>query len=125
MTRKNICRRFIKYTVQAIDTLGYEKYFRGWEPPWYMPSKKEYTSLLEAAGFENIKVYYRDYELLFESINKVLGWWSSAGLIPFLEQLPENERKYFKYAFAMNFENNRTDRGIEFNFRRLFAFGEK
>ena len=122
---KDFCREFIEYTGKAIETLGYEEFYRDWETPWYLPSKKEYMPLLEDAGFENIKVYYRDYALVFESINEVLGWWSSAGLIPFLEQLPERERKYFKYAFAMNFENNRTDKGIEFNFRRLFAFGEK
>ncbi len=114
-----------EYTGKAMETPGCEEYFREWEPPWYMPTKKEYTSLLENAGFDKIKVYYRDYELLFDSTDEVLGWWSSAGLIPFLEQLPESRRNSFKQAFAMNFENNRTDRGIEFKFRRLFAFAEK
>ena len=125
MPAKDFCREFIEYTGKAMETPGFEEYFRGWEPQWYMPSKKEYRSFLEDAGFENIKVYYRDYELLFENIDEVLGWWSSAGLIPFIERLPLRRRDAFKYSFAMNFENNRTDKGIEFNFRRLFAFAEK
>ena len=106
-TRPIISSNFLKPTLTKTQTLF------------------SFTHIQKEAGFENIKVYYRDYALVFESINEVLGWWSSAGLIPFLEQLPERERKYFKYAFAMNFENNRTDKDIEFNFRRLFAFGEK
>jgi hypothetical protein len=38
---------------------------------------------------------------------------------------PEREQEYFKYAVAMSYEKNRTERGIEFGFRRLFAFAEK
>ena len=87
--------------------------------------KEKYKGFLTDAGFDNKKVYYRDYVLFFESVNEVLDWWCSAGLIPFLERLPEKEKEHFKYAFAMSFENNRTERGIEFNFRRLFAFAEK
>jgi len=39
--------------------------------------------------------------------------------------LPPGEQEYFKYAVAMNYENNRTEKGIEFRLRRLFAFAVK
>jgi trans-aconitate methyltransferase len=70
-------------------------------------------------------VFYRDYQIMFDSINGVIQWWASAGLRPYLELLPPREQEYFKYAVAMNYENNRTENGIEFGFRRLFAFAVK
>ena len=122
---KDFCTEFFEYTGNAIDSLDIGEFYKNWETPWYFPSKNEYKSILNNAGFGNINVYYRDYVLVFDNINEVIGWWCSAGLRPFLERLPEKEQEHFKYAFAMNFENNRTDRGIEFGFRRIFAFAEK
>jgi len=78
-----------------------------------------------AAGFLNVKTYYKEDTFFFESINDVLEWGVSAGLRPFLVPLNEKKQERFKYAFAMGFENYRTEKGIEFPFRRLFAFGEK
>jgi len=54
----------------------------------------------------------------------VLDWWTSAGLRPYLEMLCYKEQEYFRYSIAMSYENNRTEKGIDFDFRRLFAFAE-
>ncbi len=122
---KDFCREFFDYINNSIALLKLEKYYTNWVSPWYFPTKDEYENMLGNAGFSNIRVSYKDYTLLFGSINEVLEWWASAGIMPYLAALPEKEQEYFKYAFAMSFENNRTERGIEFNFRRLFAFAEK
>lgn len=87
--------------------------------------KDEMKEQLEDAGFRNIEVSYRDFSLLFGSVNDVLRWGESAGLRPFLAPLTSAKQERFKYAFAMGFENYRTDKGIEFGFKRLFASGEK
>ena len=122
---KDFCREFFDYTSAVITLLGYEKYFRNWQKPWYLPTKEEYEVLLKDTGFININVCSRDYRLVFGSVGDVIAWWSSAGLRPFLALLPAREQEYFKDAVAMSYESNRTDRGIEFDFRRLFAFAEK
>lgn len=122
---KNFCAEFFDYAERAVSLLGYEDYFRNWQPPWYLPLKEEYEGLLKAVGFTDINVYYKDYRLVFDCIGEVLGWWTSAGLRPYLEVLPPREQEYFKYAVAMCYENNRTSRGIEFDFRRLFAFAAR
>lgn len=122
---KNFCKEFFAYTGAVITLLGYEKYFRDWQTPWYLPTKEEYETLLKETGFKNIRVFSKDYRIVFDSIGEVIAWWSSAGLRPFLELLPGREQEYFKYAVAMSYESNRTDRGIEFDFRRLFAFAER
>ena len=46
-------------------------------------------------------------------------------LRPFLALLNEKKQERLKYAFAIGFENYRTEKGIEFGFRRLFALAEK
>ncbi|MDA8087107.1 MAG: methyltransferase domain-containing protein [Nitrospiraceae bacterium] len=125
MPAKDFCREFFEYTSLAIKRLGFERFFESFESPWCFASRQEYAGLLKETGFLNVKVFYRDYRLAFNSIKEVLDWWSSAGLRPYLAMLPEQEQEFFKYAFAMQFENNRTSRGIEFNFRRLFAFANK
>ncbi len=121
----NFCKEFFNYTKNSIDALHYGKFFTDWKSPWYFPTDEEYKDKLKVAGFKNINVFYKDYRLVFESINEVLDWWTSAGLRPYLSVLPEKEQECFKNAFAISFESNRTDKGIEFDFRRLFAFAEK
>ncbi len=122
---KNFCKEFFSYTSKAISLLGFERYFENWQPPWYLPDKEEFEDLLKDAKFKKVDVFYKDYCIVFDSINGVLDWWTSAGLRPYLEMLHPREQEYFKYAFAMNYENNRTEKGIEFGFRRLFTFAVK
>ncbi|MDA8170459.1 MAG: methyltransferase domain-containing protein [Nitrospiraceae bacterium] len=121
------CVEFFEYIGRAIKATGLEQSFEGFEPPWYFPSAEEYGALFKDAGFPAINAFYKSYHLRFGRIKDVLDWWSSAGLRPYLARLPEAKQEYFKYAFAMEFENNRFSSGgdIEFDFRRLFAFAVK
>jgi trans-aconitate 2-methyltransferase len=118
---RNFCAEFFDYNANAIALLGYERFFLNWKTPWFLPTEEEYESLLQWVGFRDIKVSYRDYRLVFGGVTEILNWWSSAGLRPYLTALPEKEKEYFKYAVGMQYEQNRTERGIEFDFRRLFA----
>jgi len=122
---ENFCREFFSYTKEAIAALELERFYTTWESPWRFLSQEEYASLLHDAGFRNVKIFYRDYELRFSDIASILAWWASAGLRPYLEPLPEKEQEQFKQAFADLFERNRTDNGIEFNFWRIFASARK
>ncbi|MFA6056493.1 MAG: methyltransferase domain-containing protein [Thermodesulfovibrionales bacterium] len=122
---KNFCSEFFDYTERAIALLKFERFTEDMELPWYLPTKEEYEKLLGDAGFREINVFYKDYRITFDRIDQIMDWWSSAGLRPYLAALPDRERGYFSYAVAMQYENNWTGRGYEFNFRRLFAFAEK
>lgn len=125
MPAKDYCWTMTENIQSAIAALGLDKKFNRMESPWRFPLKEEMHGFLKDAGFGNINIFYRDYVLLFESINDVLGWGVSAGLRPFLAPLSKKKQERFKYSFAIGFENYRTERGIEFNFRRIFAFAEK
>jgi trans-aconitate methyltransferase len=122
---KKFCREFFAYAANAIKSLGFESYFENWLTPWYLPDKEGYASIVKNAGFKKVDVFYKDYRLVFDSVNSVLDWWTSAGLRPYLEMLPHKKQEYFRYAIAMSYECNRTGKGIEFDFRRLFVLAEK
>ncbi len=125
MPAKHFCTEFFDSVGEAITTLGYERFYENWQSPWYFSMPEEFASLLSHAGFRGVKVYIREYRLSFGPLPDVMNWWSSAGLRPYLACLPGSAQEHFKEAFGEGFERTRTDRGIEFNFRRLFAFGEK
>jgi trans-aconitate methyltransferase len=122
---RNFCLEFSTYTAETVGQLGLERYYTSWTSPWRFPGKEEFEALLADTGFESVKVFNRDYRLWFVDTSAVLAWWASAGLRPYLEPLPEDDRLRFKAVFAERFERNRTDDGIEFGFRRIFAFAEK
>lgn len=125
MPAKDFCWELMENIHSAISALGFESKYKKMESPWRFPIKEEFAGFLKDAGFVNINVFYKDYTLVFESINDVLEWGVSAALRPYLSLLDEKKQERFKYAFAMGFENYRTEKGIEFGFRRLFAFAEK
>ncbi len=125
MPAKNFCTAFFDAVEGAVSSLGYERFFEKWRAPWRFPAKEEYEAMLAGTGFHSRKVYYRDYHLSFGMISDVVNWWSSAGLRPYLAVLPSGAQEHFTESFGEEFEKNRTNGGIEFDFRRLFAFAEK
>ncbi len=122
---RDFCWELMENINSAISFLGLESRYRKMASPWRFPLKEEFAGFLKDAGFTEVNAFYKNYTLMFESINKVLEWGVSAALRPYLFPLSEKMQEQFKYAFAMGFENYRTEKGIEFGFRRLFAFGEK
>jgi trans-aconitate methyltransferase len=125
MPAKDFCWALMDNIYSAISTLGIESKYKRMDSPWRFPLKEEMSGFLKDAGFVKVNAFYKDYTLMFESINEVLEWGVSAALRPYLALLNEKQQERFKYAFAMGFENYRTERGIEFDFRRLFALAEK
>ncbi|MBF0592153.1 MAG: methyltransferase domain-containing protein [Nitrospirae bacterium] len=125
MPPKNFCKEFLDYTAETVEQPEFEKYFRNWELPWYFTLQQEYEAMLMDTGFKKVDVSCREYRYVFSSISEVIDWWVSAGLRPFLAELPEGEQEGFKHSFAVKFERNKSANGIEFGFRRLFAFAER
>ena len=121
---KDFCWALIENIYSAISTLGIESKYKKMESPWRFPLKEEMSGFLKDVGFVKVNAFYKDYTLMFGSINEVLEWGESAALRPYLALLSEKKQERFKYAFAIGFENYRREKGIEFDFRRLFVLAE-
>ena len=122
---KDFCWAMMDNIHSAISANRLESVYSKMESPWRFPLKEEMSGFLKDAGFVKVNAFYKDYTLMFESINEVLEWGESAALRPYLALLSEKKQERFKYAFAIGFENYRTEKGIEFDFRRLFVLAEK
>jgi len=121
---RNFCPNLFDCINYAIQDQGLKKLYRKINETWYLPEKEEYEIFLRIIGFTNVYTDYKEYTLHFQSPEEVTDWWSPA-LIPFMEPLDEKSRERFRYAFAMNSEKYRAEKGIEFKLNRIFAFGEK
>lgn len=121
---RNFCPSLFDCINYAIQDQGLEKLYRNMHETWYFPGKDEYEIFLRIIGFNNVHADYKEYTLYFQSRGEVADWWSPA-LIPFMEPLDEKSRERFRYAFSMNSEKYRNEKGIEFTLNRIFAFGEK
>jgi trans-aconitate methyltransferase len=117
--------QFEQYIREATDELSLGRYFKGWGPKWCLSTRDEYAALMVEAGFRDIDVSVWEQTYLFESVNEIAGWLSSAGLRPYMARLPEDKQERFTYAFAMRFENDRTPDGIVVTMRRLMAQARK
>jgi trans-aconitate 2-methyltransferase len=122
---RDFCWAMMENIYSVISALRLDSVYKKMEFPWRFPVKNEMEGFLRDAGFANIKTFYKEYTIVFDSVNDVLDWGVSAGLRPFLAPLSVKKQDWFKYAFAMGFESYRAEKGIEFGFKRLFAFGEK
>ena len=44
------------------------------ESPWRFPLKEEMSGFWKDVGFVKVNAFYKDYTLMFGSINEVLEW---------------------------------------------------
>lgn len=125
MPAKDFCWAMTQNIHSAICALGLEKKYNKMDSPWRFPLKEDMRGFLKDAGFVNINVFCKDYTLLFENVNDVIGWGVSAGLRPFLAPLSKKKQERFNYAFAMGFEKKEGSSSISGGFLHLRRNNEK
>ena len=79
---------------EIIAEYQWKPFFAGFTPPWRFCSDREYTSLLEAAGFVPVRVDLFPVDMVHENRHKLEGWFR-ATWIPYLERLPPCKREEF------------------------------
>lgn len=95
------------------------------QPPWRFPLSEEMADYLRNAGFRTIDTRYEKCTMRFGSQRDVIAWGMSVCLPAFLKRVASGLHAEFKRAFARNFEYYRSDDGIAFSFRRLYASAAK
>ncbi len=78
----------------VIEELRLGQYFSNWTYPAYYPSEDEYRTLLERIGFKDVLV--RSQESDGSELPNLVRDFSNAGLLPFVNRLPETDRDYFR-----------------------------
>jgi trans-aconitate 2-methyltransferase len=78
----------------AVADYPWRSFFEGFTPPWRFCSDREYTSLLEAAGFVPVRVGLFPVDMVHANREELAGWVRTTW-IPYLECLPACKREEF------------------------------
>jgi SAM-dependent methyltransferase len=105
----------------AFASVGMQAAGRAMQPPWRFPLAEEMADYLRDARFRDVDTRYEKCTLRFGSSRDVIAWGMAVCLPAFLPRVAPDLREKFKRAFAKNFEYYRSDDGIAFSFRRLYA----
>ncbi len=115
--------------IEAAKKLFYEpefkKYFRNLRLPWRFLSESETQKVLKDNKFENIVVEPYIYKIEFKNLKKLIDFFKSAALIPFLSVMPEERHGQLIDKFLkIYFELKKSDQLIvEMN--RVFIRGQR
>lgn len=72
----------------------WKSFFEGFSSPWRFCSDREYTSLLEAAGFVPVRVDLFPVDMVHTTRQELEGWVRTTW-IPYLERLPPCKQEEF------------------------------
>lgn len=105
----------------------YERFFRGFEWPWFMPAIDEYEFFLIASPFADHRVWGEIADRYFADAAAMTAWLDQPSLVPFLRQLDGTEKQAFRdEVVAKLLELTRQPDGTQFEtFRRINVVARK
>lgn len=90
------CANFIDVIQKKISEHNYAQYFKAYEWPWFMPSKKQYMDLISAIGFSSYIIKERNKDRYFSNASEMIRWIDQPCLVPFLKQIPQELKETFR-----------------------------
>ncbi len=90
------CSNFFD-TVKTLMNVGdYKDYFSDFEWPWFMPSKDEYSKLLDEAYFSKINIQYQNADRFFSDCDEMIRWIDQPSIVPFFNYIPDAIKGSFR-----------------------------
>lgn len=90
------CANFIDVIQKKISEHSYAQYFKAYEWPWFMPSKKQYMDFISAIGFSSYIIKERNKDRYFSNASEMIRWIDQPCLVPFLKQIPQELKETFR-----------------------------
>ena len=94
------CANFIDVIQKKISEHSYAQYFKAYEWPWFMPSKKQYMDFISAIGFSSYTIKERNKDRYFSNASEMIRWIDQPCLVPFLKQIPQELKESFRKAYS-------------------------
>lgn len=115
------CSNFYDTMDIVMNMPMYKEYFIDYDCPWYMPSKDNYISLIEKAGFKQYQVSYEIVDRYFANADEMTQWIDQPSIVPYLTYLPNDRKESFRNeVVAIMIEKAKQPDGRCFEtFRRL------
>lgn len=91
------CSNFFGVVQEVIKEDKYQKFFKDFSWPWYMPTIDEYKELVSQIGeFENIEVWGENVDRYFKNKEAMIKWIDQPSLVPFMTLLPDEIKETFR-----------------------------
>ncbi len=121
------CANFISVIQRIMAERPYAEYFKEYEWPWFMPSKKQYTKFLSAVGFSSCTIMELNRDRYFPSASDIIRWIDQPCLVPFLNQVPQQLKAVFRHRVIEEiFKKTQMPDGTYFEtFCRIRIYAEK
>ncbi len=121
------CANFFKVIREGMALERFQRYFKDFEWPWYMPSITQYRSLVETSGFRNTKVWSENADRYFPNVQTMVHWVDQPSLVPFLALVADVDKEEFRdyVVRRMVEETIQEDTRCFETFRRINVYAEK
>ena len=122
------CAEFFASIQEIMIKPEYKKLFSDFSWPWCMPTKNEYTLLMQQSGFTHYTISEINADHYFQNIDEITAWIDQPCLVPFISTINNEKIKHsFRQAVIdKTLENSYRDNGTYFqSFRRLQITAEK
>ena len=90
------CARFFAVVREAMAQADFQRFFTGFEWPWYMPSVYEYERLVRSSGFREVRVWGENADRFFPDAETMVRWIDQPSLVPFLARVTEPAKASFR-----------------------------
>jgi trans-aconitate 2-methyltransferase len=118
------CAHFFNIVRTAITKIEYEKYFKKFEWPWYMPTIEEYENIVRPLSFSEIKIWGENADRLFPDQESIIGWINQPSIVPFLDYIEASKKESFRTFVIEHMlkETAQQNSGFFETFRRINVF---
>jgi len=121
------CSNFLNVINKKIIEDKYMDFFKDFEFPWYMPSKKQYEELVQATGFSKFIITEVNKDRYFKNADEMIRWIDQPCIVPFIKCLPDRLKDTFRKEVIeeMVCRTQQADGTCFETFRRLNVYAEK
>jgi trans-aconitate methyltransferase len=121
------CSHFFSVIREAMCGEEFAGHFSGFDWPWYMPSVEAYSTLIDASGMNDGRVWGENADRHFSDAEEMIKWIDQPSLVPFLAHIPEKAKPRFReFVIGRMIEETRQNDGRCFEtFRRINVSAHK
>lgn len=121
------CSNFLTVIQNKIIEDKYIEFFKDFEMPWFMPSKKHYTELITNIGYSHFTITEVNRDRYFPTSDAMIKWIDQPCIVPFMECIPDPLKSTFrKEVIDEMLEKTQQPDGTCFEtFRRLQIYAQK
>ncbi len=121
------CSHFLAVIHETMKEGKYNRFFKNFEMPWFMPSKYQYEELIAKIGFSEFTVTEVNRDRYFPSSDDMIRWIDQPCIVPFIEQIPDTLKSAFREDVIekMSANTQQQDGTCFETFRRLQIYARK